>query len=75
MLDAAVQRSDLSPKTGKQRDPKEAISPHRRPRAFAQRSKEPISGARNGLMVSRAQSDTLIPYNYVVFGVNRYEGD
>jgi hypothetical protein len=30
---------------------------------------------RSGLIVSRSDPNTLIPYNYVVFGVSRYEGD
>ncbi len=29
----------------------------------------------SGLIVSRTEPDTLIPYNYVVFGVSRYDGD
>ena len=29
----------------------------------------------SGLIVSRSEPATLIPYNYVVFGVSRYEGD
>ena len=30
---------------------------------------------RAGLIVSRADTNALIPYNYVVFGVSRYEGE
>jgi hypothetical protein len=30
---------------------------------------------RSGLIVSRGDHDALIPYNYVVFGVSRYEGE
>jgi hypothetical protein len=30
---------------------------------------------RAGLIVSRADPDALIPYNYVVFGISRYEGE
>jgi len=30
---------------------------------------------KDGLIVARADPDKLIPYNYVVFGVSRYEGD
>jgi hypothetical protein len=30
---------------------------------------------RSGLVVSRTDPSVLIPYNYVVFGVSRYEGD
>jgi hypothetical protein len=29
----------------------------------------------SGLIVDRADNDKLIPYNYVVFGVSRYDGD
>jgi hypothetical protein len=30
---------------------------------------------RAALIVARDDPDKLIPYNYVVFGVSRYEGD
>ncbi len=30
---------------------------------------------KSGLIVSRSDPNTLIPYNYVVFGVSRYDGD
>jgi hypothetical protein len=29
----------------------------------------------SGLIVSRSDPDQLIPYNYIVFGVSRYQGD
>jgi hypothetical protein len=34
-----------------------------------------VYDARAGLVVSRADPTALIPYNYVVFGVSRFEGD
>jgi hypothetical protein len=34
-----------------------------------------IYDPRNGLIVSHADPTKLIPYNYVVFGVSRFEGD
>jgi hypothetical protein len=34
-----------------------------------------VYDARAGLIVSRADPNALIPYNYVVFGVSRYEGE
>ena len=30
---------------------------------------------KSGLIVSRIEPNALIPYNYVIFGVSRYEGD